>query len=108
MSKEVAELNEKLKEVAETAEEINAQEKMFGWAASKYGHIAQMAQTLEPYYNLWTTTSWFLNKFSEWMTGPFSKLDPERVSEEVLRQPNTPCNPTASVARHSAAIRSPL
>lgn len=39
---EVQELNNKLKEAAAEAEYINAQEKMFGWAATKYNVIAKV------------------------------------------------------------------
>ena len=39
---EVTELNEKLKAAQLEAEYINAQEKMLGWAATKYNHVSKV------------------------------------------------------------------
>eukprot|EP00951_Prasinocladus_malaysianus_P050672 scaffold682805_cov38-Prasinocladus_malaysianus.AAC.1 len=79
LSKEVSELADKLREADEEAEDINFQEKLFGWAATKYGHIKKLIQKLDPYLTLWTTTAEFFDNFSAWMNGPFIKLDPEEV-----------------------------
>ncbi|KAF5833108.1 hypothetical protein DUNSADRAFT_10689 [Dunaliella salina] len=80
---EVSELAEQLKAAAEEAEYINGQEKMFGWALTKYGNVAKMTSTLEPYVTLWTTISQFYDKFAAWMNGPFYKLNPEEVESET-------------------------
>ena len=42
MAAEVTELNERLKAAALEAEYLNAQEKMLGWAATKYTSIAKV------------------------------------------------------------------
>ncbi len=42
VSTEVLELSEQLKAAASEAEYINAQEKMFGWACTKYGHVQKV------------------------------------------------------------------
>ena len=44
---EVQELMDKLKEAATEAEYINAQEKMFGWATTKYNNIPKVGPRLD-------------------------------------------------------------
>lgn len=80
---EVQELAVKLKDAAAEAEYINGQEKMFGWASTKYSNVSRMASTLEPYVMLWATISQFYGSYSAWMTGPFYKLVPEEVENDT-------------------------
>ncbi|DBB17907.1 TPA: hypothetical protein ACH3X3_002922 [Trebouxia sp. C0006] len=80
---QVTDLSQKLKEAAADAEDINAQEKLFGMASSKYSQVARMAAKLEPYCGLWTLAARFYDKYAGWMSGPFSKLKPEEVETEV-------------------------
>ena len=61
---QVLQLMEDLKVAQELAEQINIEEKMFGWAATKYGGLAKLITSLEPYYNLWMTTFEFYDKSS--------------------------------------------
>eukprot|EP00983_Pelagomonas_calceolata_P094562 1157901-Pelagomonas_calceolata.AAC.9 len=42
---EVSELSEQLKAAAEEADYINGQEKMFGWALTKYGNVAKVGSS---------------------------------------------------------------
>lgn len=70
-------------QAAADAEDINAQEKLFGMASSKYSQVARMAAKLEPYCGLWTLAARFYDKYAGWMSGPFSKLKPEEVETEV-------------------------
>lgn len=80
---QVNDLGDKLKAATEEAEYINTQEKMFGWATTKYGNVAKMATSVEPYVTLWTTLSGFFDKLSTWMNGPFVRLNPEEVEAET-------------------------
>ncbi|GLI65190.1 hypothetical protein VaNZ11_008652 [Volvox africanus] len=80
---EVAELAEKLKLAQVEADTINGQERLFGWAPTKYGIIAKLSAILEPYVILWTTVSQFYDKFASWMNGPFYKLNPEEVEVDT-------------------------
>jgi hypothetical protein len=80
---QVVDLSERLKLAITEAEDINVQEKMFGWAASKYGMIAKMISTLEPYRTLWTTVNAFYDNYAIWMNGPFMNLKPEDVEAET-------------------------
>ena len=42
-----------------------------------------MNMKLEPHAGLWTLAARFYEKYATWMTGPFSKLNPEDVESEV-------------------------
>lgn len=70
-------------QAASDAEDINAQEKLFGLASTKYSQVGRMAAKLEPYCGLWTLAARFYDKYASWMSGPFSKLKPEEVESEV-------------------------
>ena len=70
-------------QAAADAEDINAQEKLFGLASSKYSQVGHMASRLEPYCGRWTLAARFYDKYAGWMSGPFSKLKPEEVETEV-------------------------
>lgn len=83
ISGEVQDLAERLRLAQAEAEAINLQEKMFGWATTKYTTIPKMTSALEPYVILWSTISQFYDKFAGWMNGPFHKLVPEDVESDT-------------------------
>lgn len=72
-----------MQQAAADAEDINAQEKLFGMASTKYTQVARMTAKLEPYCGLWTLAARFYDKYATWVSGPFSKLKPEEVESEV-------------------------
>lgn len=72
-----------LKAAQETAESINAEERMFGWGATKYSHIDKMITKLEPYHTLWLTAFEFFDKSNKWMNQPFKDVVTEEVEEMV-------------------------
>ena len=82
------ELQEKLKLATGESESINAQEKLFGWATTKYSSITKMSSGLEPYVTLWTTVSQFYDKFATWMNGTWifrgSGTGAKQGSEQAL------------------------
>jgi dynein heavy chain, axonemal len=79
----VLQLMEDLKQAQKVAEQINIEEKMFGWAASKYGGIAKLITSLEPYFDLWMTTFEFYDKSTTCMNQPFNSIDAEQMEELV-------------------------
>eukprot|EP00775_Hariotina_reticulata_P006671 gene6671-6895_t len=83
VASEVTELQAKLQAAVQEAEDINNQEKMFGWALTKFGHVAKLLSTLEPYVALWTTINTFYSSNATWMNEPFYLLNPEQVEAEA-------------------------
>jgi dynein heavy chain, axonemal len=84
LSETVQDLMERLKSAQGEADEINTQEKMFGWAQTKYHQLHHMCQRLDPFLTLWTTTAVFYDKHHDWMNGPFSRLEAETVETEAM------------------------
>ncbi|KAK3261578.1 hypothetical protein CYMTET_29517 [Cymbomonas tetramitiformis] len=82
-SAQTNDLSNKLKEAQAEADEINAQEMLFGWPKSKFNQIASMVSRLDPYLSLWTICSSFHASYAVWMNGPFSRLDPEEIESDV-------------------------
>ena len=84
---EVAEIVTKLAENLAAAtsygEDLNVNERLFGWAPTKFNQITQYVNRLEPYRKLWTIAHGFFRNSQQWLTGAFSKLDYEAVEEEV-------------------------
>ena len=78
-----AELAARLKGYAEEAELINGQERLLGWALTKYSQVGAMAAKLDPYVNLWSISSSFLASQKTWIAGPFSRLNPELIEETI-------------------------
>lgn len=82
-AEQVRDLSQKVDDAQEEAAAINAQEKMFGWMQTKYHAIQSMRTKLDPFHTLWTTVSSFYSAHNVWMTGPFSRLNPEQVEDHV-------------------------
>lgn len=80
---QASELAGRLAAAVAEAEGINAQERMFGWPATKYGHVAKLAAAVEPYAGLWGTINGFYNSYAGWMGCPFWRLSPEAVEAEA-------------------------
>ena len=63
--------------------ELVAQPLFLLLGADRYGHVAKLLSTLEPYVVLWTTVNTFYSKYATWMNGAFTKLNPEEVEGEA-------------------------
>lgn len=49
----------------------------------RFGHVAKLLSTLEPYVVLWTTINTFYSSYATWMNEPFYLLKPEQVEVEA-------------------------
>ena len=66
------------------SEEINVEELLFSFAPTKYGpQINSMNNALDPFKKLWITTQTMFKNHRDWLTGPFSALDPDKIDEDV-------------------------
>ena len=66
------------------SEEINVEERLFSFAPTKYGpQINSMNNALDPFKKLWITTQTMFKNHRDWLTGPFSALDPDKIDEDV-------------------------
>ena len=66
------------------SQEINAEERLFSFAPTKYGpKINAQISSLDPFKKLWQTTRDMFRNHRDWLTGPFSTLVPETMDEAV-------------------------
>ena len=82
----VEQIMSKLRAAVETAEELNAQEKVLGLPNTSFANVQMAIQKLEPFVALWTTTKYFFEMHNLWTNDremPFSKLDPELIENEI-------------------------
>ncbi len=86
---QVTELHKRLKRAEQDAGEVNIQEEMFNWAASRYPALPRLMATVEPYRQLWTSVSQFYELYNTWMNGPFARLSPADVTAQVERTSST-------------------
>ncbi len=82
---QVTELHKRLKRAEQDAAEVNVQEEMFSWAASRYPALPRLLAAVEPYRQLWTSVSQFYELYNTWMNGPFARLAPAEVAAQVER-----------------------
>ncbi|XP_052827203.1 dynein axonemal heavy chain 7 [Octopus bimaculoides] len=73
----------KLNVAAEKIEAINNEEMAFSWDLTNYPLRQQVMAVLKPYVTLFTTTVEFREKYSIWMDGPMSGVNPDIVEVEV-------------------------
>lgn len=79
---EVQRLQEQIKACEAKRQQFNAREALFALPITDYGKVAKIANTFEPYAALWSTTASWLSSHQEWLTCPFTRLDPERMHKE--------------------------
>jgi dynein heavy chain len=82
---QVGELHSRLLGAEADAAEVNEQEALFGWAATRYAALPRLLAAVQPYLQLWTTVSRLYQSSSAWMNGPLARLVPEELSEQVER-----------------------
>ncbi|KAJ3048328.1 Dynein heavy chain 7, axonemal, partial [Rhizophlyctis rosea] len=76
-------LQARLDSLAERIMGFNREEEMFGWEATKFNGLNETIESLTPFLTLYQTSVDFQRCYHTWMTGPFLKLDPEVVENEV-------------------------
>jgi dynein heavy chain len=77
-------LAEAIEEALTESQEINAEERLFSFAPTKYApQINAQISSLDPFKKLWQTTRSMFRNHRDWLTGPFSTLVPETMDEAV-------------------------
>lgn len=81
----VADIEAKLQRASELAELYQSREAIFGLNQTEYPQLAVIQKNFEPTASLWKTCAEFSRAQPEWMDGPFTLLDPERVAADSDR-----------------------
>ena len=62
---------------------MNVEEEHLGWVKTTFTDIVEGGQDLAPIAKLWNLTQDFLMNLNLWNTGPFLKLQAEKIKDEV-------------------------
>ncbi|XP_066541990.1 dynein axonemal heavy chain 7 isoform X2 [Hoplias malabaricus] len=76
-------LNTKLETAMEKIEGFNSEEEAFGWPVSQYPQRKKVQDQLLPYLRLYQTASEFQAQHKQWLQGPLTSVNPDKVEGEV-------------------------
>ncbi|XP_074514231.1 dynein axonemal heavy chain 7 isoform X2 [Sebastes fasciatus] len=76
-------LNAKLELSLEKINDFNLEEEAYGWPVSQYPQRKKIQDKLTPFLRLYETATDFLNHNEQWLNGPLSSVNPDKVEGEV-------------------------
>uniref|UniRef100_A0A8C2YBK7 Dynein axonemal heavy chain 1 n=1 Tax=Coturnix japonica TaxID=93934 RepID=A0A8C2YBK7_COTJA len=76
-------VEKQLKELQSLAVMYNNREKIFGMPITNYKKLTRMVKDFQPYCDLWTTVSDWLNWCNSWMDGPLTEIEAEQLEKNV-------------------------
>ncbi|KAH6585966.1 hypothetical protein BASA50_000909 [Batrachochytrium salamandrivorans] len=69
--------------VADRISGFNHEEELLGWEITKFSELSNVVDSLSPFLTLYQTSVDFQRFYHSWMTGPFLKLEPESIDNDV-------------------------
>ncbi|XP_067459187.1 dynein axonemal heavy chain 7 [Thunnus thynnus] len=76
-------LNAKLELAMEKINDFNQEEEAYGWPVSQYPQRKKIQDKLTPFLRLYETANDFLNEYQQWLHGPLSGVNPDKVEGDV-------------------------
>jgi hypothetical protein len=76
-------MHEGLEGANDVADNINAEELMFGMPLTKFPQIQILTSAIVPFFQLWTIADAFKMNEEQWMTAKLNTLDSEKIENEV-------------------------
>uniref|UniRef100_A0A8D0ADE4 Dynein axonemal heavy chain 7 n=1 Tax=Sander lucioperca TaxID=283035 RepID=A0A8D0ADE4_SANLU len=76
-------LNAKLELAMEKINEFNLEEEAYGWSVSQYPQRKKIQDKLTPFLRLYETATDFLKQYEQWLHGPLSGVNPDKVEGDV-------------------------
>ncbi|XP_051667332.1 dynein axonemal heavy chain 1 [Manacus candei] len=76
-------VRKQLKELQDLAVLYNNRERLFGIKVTDYGVVSKMTKEFQPYYDLWTTVSDWMNWNESWMNDSLVKIEAEELEKNV-------------------------
>lgn len=59
--------------------EFNLEEEAYGWSVSQYPQRKKIQDKLTPFLRLYETATDFLKQYEQWLHGPLSGVNPDKV-----------------------------
>ncbi|XP_029968156.1 dynein heavy chain 7, axonemal-like [Salarias fasciatus] len=76
-------LSAKLEAAMEKINSFNLEEEAFGWPVSQYPQRKQIQDRLTPFLRLYETACNFLQQHEQWLRGPLSAVNPDKVEGDA-------------------------
>ncbi|XP_049904030.1 dynein axonemal heavy chain 7 [Epinephelus moara] len=76
-------LSAKLELAMEKINDFNLEEEAYGWSVSQYPQRKTIQDKLTPFLRLYETATDFLNQYEQWLHGPLSGVNPDKVEGDV-------------------------
>ncbi|XP_030285119.1 dynein heavy chain 7, axonemal isoform X1 [Sparus aurata] len=76
-------LNAKLELALEKINDFNMEEEAYGWSVSQYPQRKKVHDRLIPFLRLYETATDFQNQYEQWLNGPLSGVNPDKVEGDV-------------------------
>ncbi|CAL8240697.1 unnamed protein product [Merluccius merluccius] len=76
-------LNGKLEAAMEKMDDFNREEESYGWPISRYPECKEVQDQLAPFLRLYQTASEFHSQHQQWVHGPLSGVNPDKVEGDV-------------------------
>nr|XP_021152153.1 dynein heavy chain 1, axonemal [Columba livia] len=89
LAKKAREVKKQLKELQNLANVYNNRERIFGMKVTKYSTLSKMVKDFQPYYDLWTTVSDWMQWHNSWMNDPLVELEAEQLEKNVNESSKT-------------------
>ncbi|KAM7402690.1 hypothetical protein PAMP_017906 [Pampus punctatissimus] len=83
MANEVRRTSKQLKDCQTMAQTYNIRERLLGIPVTNYDHLQKLIKDLQPFKDLWSTTSDWLRWHESWLSDPLSAIDPEQLERNV-------------------------
>ncbi|NXL44771.1 DYH1 protein, partial [Podilymbus podiceps] len=77
------EVRKQLKELQNLAILYNNRERIFGMKVTSYSKLSRMVKDFQPYYDLWTTVSDWMQWYESWMNDPLMEIEAEQLEKNV-------------------------
>ncbi|CAJ1078792.1 dynein heavy chain 7%2C axonemal [Xyrichtys novacula] len=76
-------LHAKLEAAMEKINEFNMEEEAYGWPVSQYPQRKMIHDKLTPFLRLYETATDFLKQHEQWLHGPLSSVNPDKVEGDA-------------------------
>ncbi|XP_029991393.1 dynein heavy chain 1, axonemal [Sphaeramia orbicularis] len=89
MANKVKRISKQLQECQTMAQMYNNRERLFGVPVTNYDRVQKLIKEFQPFMDLWTTTSNWINWHQSWLNSPLSYIDPEQLERNVTEASKT-------------------
>lgn len=67
--------------------DFNQEEEAYGWSVSQYPQRKKIQDKLTPFLRLYETATDFLSQYDQWLHGPLSGVNPDKVPQRPQKFP---------------------